>query len=289
MKIAAIVILYHPDTRILENIFSYTESVEKVFVFDNTEGLASKINPSLFSNTKIHYFHDGENKGISQRLNEAAKKAINEGFDWLLMMDQDSSFSSQTFNLYRDNILNYPDKNQVALFGPNFSREQQNSLTTIAPKEVSSIITSGSILNLSAYQQIGIFDEALFIDAVDTEYCLRAQYSGFKIVQLFNIFLKHELGESVRRASIKTLFMVKKVKEIHSPIRCYYIYRNNLYLQKKYQYFDKSVMKDIHKCAMADIKKSIFYGSEFRSIAKYIVEARRDFKQNKMGKYQSNT
>ena len=44
-------------------------------------------------------------------------------------------------------------------------------------------------------------------------------------------------------------------------------------------------MEYIHKGAIADIKRSILYGREFRNIAKYIVEARRDFIQKKMGKY----
>ncbi|MBB6005615.1 glycosyltransferase family 2 protein [Arcicella rosea] len=284
MKIAAVVILYHPTVKTLENIKTYASVLDQVYAFDNTEE-GSVIKNSLMEIPNISYFNDKHNAGIAKRLNTAAQIAINDGFDWLLMMDQDSSFNYSTFNLYRDNISNYPDKNQVAIFGPNFSREQQNSFETIIPEEVSALITSGSILNLSAYQQIGMFDEALFIDGVDTEYCLRAQNSGFKIVQLFNIFLKHELGESVRRASIKTLYLVKKTKAIHSPIRCYYIYRNNLYLQDKYKYFDKTVMKYIHKGAIADIKRSILYGREFRNIAKYIVEARRDFKQKKMGKY----
>lgn len=288
MKIAAVVILYHPTIKTIENIKTYASLLDTVYAFDNTEDGAA-IKNRLTEIPNIRYFNDKHNAGIARRLNVAAEIAINEGFEWLLMMDQDSSFNQQTFNFYQNNIINYPEKNEVAIFGPKFSREQQNSFETINPQEANYLITSGSILNLSAYKQIGKFDEALFIDAVDTEYCLRAKKSGFKVIMLANIFLTHELGESVRRASIKTLFIVKKTKAIHSPIRCYYIYRNNLYIQNKYKSFDKTVMEYIHNGAIADIKRSIFYGREFRNIAKYIVKARRDFKQNKMGKYQSQS
>lgn len=286
MKIAATVILYHPCINAINNILSYADSVDRVFVFDNTEGFDNHINQTSFNNNKIHYFHDGLNQGIAHRLNQATSLAIYEGYEWLLMMDQDSSFKKETFNLYVNNVLNYPEKENVALFGTNFSRKPQISLPTIDAQEVISMITSGNLLNLSLYPIIGPFDEALFIDAVDTEYCLRASKAGYKIVKLLNIFLQHELGESVTRASIKTLFLIKKTKEIHSPLRCYYIYRNNLYLQTKYKYFDKTAMKDINQCVMTDIKKSLLYGQEFKAIIKYILSARKDFRQNKMGKYQ---
>jgi rhamnosyltransferase len=103
-----------------------------------------------------------------------------------------------------------------------------------------------------------------------------------------NIFLRHELGNAVRRASIKTLFLVKKQKELHSALRYYYIYRNNLYLQEKYKNFDKAVMKNIDSCAMSHLEKGIFYGRNIKDIIKYLIKARRDFKQNRMGKFQSN-
>ncbi|MDR6563883.1 MULTISPECIES: glycosyltransferase family 2 protein [unclassified Arcicella] len=286
MKTAAVVILYHPTQQTLQNINSYHTAVDKLFVLDNTEGSASIINQSSFNNPTIHYSCDGINKGIAERLNEAAQQAINEGFEWLLLMDQDSSFEGNTFDLYIDSITNYQDKKQVALFGPNFSRQYKESIAETNLVKVPAMITSGSFLNLAAYQQIGPFDEALFIDGVDTEYCLRAQNCGYDIIMFLNIFLKHELGEAVKRASIKTLYMVKKVKDIHSPIRCYYIYRNNLYLQTKYKHLDKMVMKDINGGAITNIKKSIFYGTESRQIFKYLIKAHRDFKQNKMGKYQ---
>jgi rhamnosyltransferase len=289
MKIAAIVILYHPSINTLRNIQSYAQSVGKVFVFDNTEGERSIINKALCEEPNIDYFHDGENKGIAERLNQGAKQATQEGFDWLLMMDQDSQFQDNAINLYFDCIKKYTSINQVALFGTNFSRDEHLSTFTTIPKEVDVMITSGTILNLHLYQVIGEFDEALFIDAVDVEYCLRAKKMGYSVIQLMNIFLKHELGNVVKKASIKTLFLVKKKKELHSALRYYYIHRNNLYLQEKYKNYDRVVMKDIDGCAKAHLENGIFYGRNTTEIIKYLIAAYQDFKHNKMGKYQSSS
>lgn len=288
MKIAATVILYHPSSNTLKNIQSYASEVEKVFVFDNTEGERSMISEDLSQVSNIDYYHDTQNRGIAERLNQAAQKAIEEGFDWLLMMDQDSEFEENATNLYIDCIKKYSDTSKVALFGTNYSRTQQVSNGEIISKEVNAMITSGTMLNLKLYPIIGQFDEALFIDAVDVEYCLNAKTKGFSVIQLMNIFLRHELGNIVRRASIKTLFLKKKEKELHSSLRYYYIYRNNLYLQEKYKNFDKTVMKDIDGCAMSHLEKGIFYGRNTKVIIQYLIKARRDFKQNRMGKFQNN-
>ena len=47
VRIAALVILYNPDKNILDNINSYINQVEKVFVVDNSEfsnkGLLNKL------------------------------------------------------------------------------------------------------------------------------------------------------------------------------------------------------------------------------------------------------
>lgn len=286
MKIAATVILYHPANNTLQNIQSYSSAVEKVFVFDNTEGEQSTIEEALLKDSKIQYYHDTQNRGIAERLNQAAQKAVEDGFDWLLMMDQDSSFDENAIQLYIDCIKKYPDCTNVALFGTNYGRNKQVSSSTVIEKEVNSMITSGTMLNLKLYPVIGQFDEALFIDAVDVEYCLRAKTKGFSVIQLMNIFLQHELGKMVHRASIKTMFLVKKYKELHSALRCYYIYRNNLYLQEKYKDFDRKVMKDIDGCAMSHLEKGVFYGRNTKELIKYLIKARRDFKQNRMGKFQ---
>ncbi|MEA5427189.1 glycosyltransferase family 2 protein [Arcicella lustrica] len=288
MKIAAVVILYHPTENTLDNIKTYAKAVDKVYVFDNTEE-GTFLKKNLMEIPNITYLHDNHNAGIAKRLNTSAQMAINEGFDWLLMMDQDSKFEGNAIQYYWDGVSKFPHPENVGLFGPQFSRNNKQSLAQSSYQEIDGMITSGTLLNLNIYQQIGKFDEALFIDAVDIEYCLRVQKAGFKMIQLINVFIQHELGQTEKKASIKTLYLIKKEKELHSPLRYYYMYRNNLYVQSKYKGFDKQTMQKINRNAMSFLKKGFFYGSNSWEIVKYIVEARRDFKQNKMGKYQSNT
>ena len=78
MHIAGTVILYHPESEVIENINSYLPYIDKLYVADNTENKLSKIAEELNNNDKIQILHDGINEGIAKRLNTAANLAIED-------------------------------------------------------------------------------------------------------------------------------------------------------------------------------------------------------------------
>ena len=283
MKIAAVVILYHPAKDAILNIKTYYEWVDKIFVFDNSE-TESAIKDDLTKLSKVEFHQNFINEGIARRLNEACRKAIDEKFDWLLTMDQDSNFSNEAIRYYMNCFRTYTEKEKVAMFGTNRSREIIPNTAECQPKEIQDLITSGSLLNLSLFNEIGGFDELLFIDLVDNEYCARAKMKGFSIILFSNINLFHELGKQVKNASIKTLFLVKKKKEVHSPLRCYYMYRNLLYIENKYKEQNEGFTKKLRKDIIARIKICVLYGGEAKSIFKHLKIAKADFRNNRMGK-----
>ncbi len=281
MKIAAVVMLYHPGDETVAYINSYRHAVDKVFVFDNTES-GCTIKDDLLLRDKLIYFHDGKNKGIAKRLNEAAQIAIDRGFNWLLMMDQDSCFTISMINQYLTCLNNYENKEAVAMFGVKFEQVQSFS-TECNPVSSDELITSGTLLNLSLYKKIGLFDENLFIDGVDHEYTIRTKNAGYKIIQFPNIQLTHQLGTLTSSASIKTLYLIKKEKKLHSPLRCYYVYRNNLYLQDKYKNTHVALMQKLDKIARSIIHNNLFYGKSPIKLIRYLLKAKRDFEKNRMG------
>jgi rhamnosyltransferase len=283
MKIAAAVILYQPKDVFLLNIKSYYSQVEKVYIFDNSEKEPA-IKRELHQLSKVEYYNDGINKGLSKRLNEACYLAGKDGFDWLLTMDQDSDFADKSFTFYLDCFSKFEHKQNAAMFGTYNYRAVIASSEKCDAKEANDIMTSGTLINLSLFKKIGNFDEALFIDCVDHDYCIRAISAGYSIIRFNNIYLSHQLGKEVYRSSIKTLFLVKKKKEIHSPLRCYYMYRNILYLTKKFEKENIPQVKQIKKDVIARIKKAFLYGRNSAEIICFLKRARRDYKNNQMGK-----
>jgi rhamnosyltransferase len=280
-KVAAALIIYHPGHNLLRNMASYYPFVDKIYVFDNSEQAAS-IDWRLYE--KIEYHHDGQNRGLPERLNAAAKKAISDGFGWLLTMDQDSYFSEKDITHYLDQFHSFEKKSEVAVFGPVHSEDLPGLKSNREWHEADSLITSGALTSLACHQQVGGFDEALFIDAVDFEYGIRAKLAGFKLVRFTQVFMQHEVGRMVRRSSIKSLFLVKKSKSLHPPMRYYYMLRNYLYIQQKYRGRQLKQVRMIGGVVRSRIVNYLLYGRNSKELLHYVLLAYRHYKENKMGK-----
>ena len=281
MKIAAAVILYYPDENVIENISSYFNSVEKLYLVDNTEIPSKLTADNLKRFTSAVYIHDGENKGIAARLNHVGNLALKDGFDWLLTMDQDSSFEDKTFTNYLNCLSSFEKKEKVSMFGINHVKEL-DELDNCNAVNVNHLITSGSVLNLQLMNEIGGFDEKLFIDEVDFEYCLRSVVKGFSIIQFANIFLTHNLGQTSQHRSFKTSKLTQRV--LHSPVRMYYMTRNFLYVETKYSKAFPDEINLRKKVLFNRFKNNILYNRQRFAVMRKIAKGFLDYRKKRMGK-----
>lgn len=280
MKIAACVILYNPENSIAGNINSYIDQVERVYVIDNSLVSSSEKLFSTIDNAKITFIHDGLNAGIAMRLNLACNMAIKENYEYLLTMDQDSFFDEAAISNYIECVDNFPGKSQVSMFGVNY--EQKIIQPGCSYKKVKHLITSGSIINLLNHTDIGGFDENLFIDLVDTEYCLNSVSKGYDIIAFQSIFLNHNLGESIEKRSLLTFKKTKR--SFHSQLRLYYMMRNFLYLNRKYKKHFAAQMAIYKKDLMTRIKNKLLYAPNRLKTLQYLFKAYQDYRNNRMGK-----
>jgi rhamnosyltransferase len=281
MNIAGVVILYHPDVpKVVENIMTYANQLNKFYVFDNSSSSSFNVSEDLSQlNIPIEFITTGTNEGISKRLNEAAYKAIQEGYDFLLTMDQDSSFDNGVFDQYLK-LVDVFSKENVAQFGVNC--DTKHIPISEIPFNAKSLITSGTILNLAIFKKIGNFDEKLFIDFVDVEYSLRASYMGYQNIIFPNIIMKHAIGYLKLGRSFKNF--KKTLRILHSPIRVYYIVRNGMYLLFKLKHLDKKSRKAILFDHMMMLKNDFLYNDHLSAVYLNAAQGVYDFLFNKMGK-----
>jgi rhamnosyltransferase len=281
MNIAGVVILYHPDIpKAVENILTYASQLNKLYVFDNSSSSSMEVTKDLADlKIPVEFITTGTNEGISKRLNEAAHKAIQEGYDFLLTMDQDSSFELGVLEQYLQLVDDY-DKDKVAQFGVNC--DPKHIPISAIPFNADSLITSGTILNLAIFQKLGNFDEKLFIDFVDVEYSLRASYMGYQNVIFTNIIMKHAIGYLKLGRSFKNF--KKTLRILHTPIRVYYIIRNGLYLLFKVNHVDKKARKAILFDHMKMLKNDFLYNDHLSAVYVNALQGVYDFFLNKMGK-----
>ena len=95
---------------------------------------------------------------------------------------------------------------------------------------VSFVINSMSVWRIEALRQIGSFNEALAIDHVDTEYCLRARQAGLSLY----VAGHHEFAHSIGARRRYMLFGHVLQSTGHGASRRYLIGRNVAWLARKY-------------------------------------------------------
>ena len=280
LKLAGVVLLYHPDkSKTIENIATYALQLNKLYIFDNSAQPSIALSKDLpHLNIPIEYISTGKNEGVAKRLNEASEKARQEGFDFLLTMDQDSSFKPGDFEKYKS-LIHLSDNSYVAQYGvnhqPNFTPAKD------LPEEALALITSGSILDLSLTDKVGLFNEDFFIDFVDTEFSYRVIQKGYVNLMFSNIVLNHSLGTLVEGRSLADFKKSKRI--IHSPVRVFYIVRNGLYLLFKSAGLNASMKKDIIR-GMKIIKNDLIYNPQLLAVYNNLFLGVYYFLCNKMGK-----
>lgn len=232
-NISALVVLYDPDQNVIDNISSYFDSVDKIYAVDNSDEKNIVLVNKLQENLKFIYIDNQGNKGIAHALNVGCNKAISDGYEWILTMDQDSAATPNMLDNMLDYLAHAPNINNISIIAPFHANPYHTEyISNESYSEVLTTMTSGNLLNLTNYKQIGPFREELFIDYVDNEYCLRANTMGYKVIQVNNAILNHNLGELKQHKVLwKSFFSTN-----HSPIRRYYAFRNRIYIIKTYKY-----------------------------------------------------
>ena len=194
MKTAGVVVLYNPDEQVRKNINSYIDSLDILYVVDNS----SVDNSKMFSGDKLVYLPNNDNLGIARALNIGAQRAIGDGYDWLLTMDQDSMFTAQDLDKLKA-FLDLAEKEGSVCGGVSADYEKIGLVspfhrTKFNQNEVLSgidsplmVMTSGNIINLKAYSEIGGFKDWLFIDTVDFDYCLNLRNHGYEIIRVNDV------------------------------------------------------------------------------------------------------
>ncbi len=228
MKTVAIVVAFNPsEEEFLGNLRSYAPFVDKVLLWRNSE-LGFDIPEDLEG--KVDLCGDCSNAYLAKPYNHALRWAMDNGFDYLLTMDQDSRWSD--FGAFLDKALSLHE-DDVAIYAPN-PNGQFPVDRVILP--VDFVMTSGSMCNVKACSRLGGFREDYQIYWLDSEFCCRAVRNGFSIKVLTGSYLKHQLGHGRKIAFGWTT-------ADYSPQVYYFIFRNMFWMRREYK--DNPCLKSI--------------------------------------------
>ena len=286
MNLCGVVILYNPDEQVCQRIESYRNTLEFLILIDNSVQDNRHRFLNLLASGNVQYQHNGTNEGIAKRLNEAAAIARKKNFHWLLTMDQDSYFEPAALKHYLACVFTYPQLQRVAMFGLEHDERLLTAGDQCVFTKATLLITSGSLINLNIHDEIGGFDEQLFIDQVDHEFCFRSIINGFEVVKLQNVLMRHAIGNVSQHRSFKSL--KQTTRALHSPIRLYFMVRNYFYVKEKYNNQFEKEMVGFRRDLFVRIKNNLLYGRKRKQILRFILQGYRDYKQGRMGKLLNN-
>lgn len=232
--ILAIVITYYPEKELLyRNISAFIDYVDKILIWENTPRRDSE-SYRYINDEKVEYCGDGVNS-ISRALNFAWHYAKDNGYDYLLTMDQDSQWG-ENFKQYLNQTV-FNSNAPEGIWGPMINKI--NKTTSFI--EFDYVITSGMLIPVKLINMIGGWNEHFPVDSVDVEFCFRAWRKGVPVYKVCNCSLTQRYGMPQQAV----LFGHEVFLRNDSPQRLYNIYKNFVIMTRKYperKYFRKEVL-----------------------------------------------
>jgi len=270
-KTAGVVILYNPEDNVIENISSYADQVDFLFIIDNSEKRKNFTNNYLKEIKNVEYVYNNINLGVAASLNIASKKAMGKGCSYLLTMDQDSKAPDNLVGSLLNCVAEVKRPGIISPLHSNIYGTQKNASGSKFSK-VESVMTSGNLISLEAYKTVGGFDEDYFIDYVDIEYCLRLKLNDYGVYCINNVLLQHREGN----ISEKTFLFRKVYPTNNTPTRWYYKTRNLLYLSFKYRKIFPVLIKKEILIYFKNILKIVLFEKQKLTKIKMIINGVRD-------------
>lgn len=275
-KVCAVIVTYNCTEFILDNIDSLKNQVDHIVVVDNASNKVSrKILADMPSDCSITIINNEHNMGLGYALNQGLEFAKLNNFKFILTMDQDSVLcENAVFNMIA--VLNRDST--VGSVGPNYEFDKSMCDESHYYK-VQYLITSGNLSYVDSIILAGGFNADLFIDSIDFDFSLALQDKGQQLAKVQNAYMRHKIGENEQAKFIFKTFTILS----HSPVRYYYMYRNHVYIMKKY--FLKNPTFCIKKQIFAtiDLLQVIFVQNQSKEKISMILKGVKDGFKNRLG------
>lgn len=231
--ICAVIVTYNPSLKSLLQLLDqlsrqYCDSI----IVDNSD-----VENEIVKNSAVNYIWLGGNKGIATAQNIGITECKIKKYDYVIFFDQDSNISDGFISALYDPMV----KNSFQISAPVFFDEKrafEYAITDVKrngsrvklysegktePFTSSVVISSGTMVRIEVFDAVGQMDDGLFIDYVDTEWCLRCFAKDILVHVIPQAKMVHSIGDN-------TLSFFKFNVPVHSAFRRYYRVRNSFHL-----------------------------------------------------------
>lgn len=285
-----VVVLYEPDQSSLDFWLPIAQQ-HNVIIVDNSPTYSVSKDLEIAAD-KVFYNHN--HGGIAGALNIGLTDVSNTQAAWCFLFDQDSRPEQDFFSKMLDQIVLTKDNHKAAIFAPVYyetnlkkiadvieisnGRLKRHKYLDIKNKEIihaTYTITSGSVINLSIWNQVGKYDESLFLDFVDIEWGMKACSMGYQVIIFPKIIMQHTLGDKPIKIGLWNF-------PNHSSERHHLYFKNIFIMIKKKHVFLSWKKKELAKIIPRILIYSIFTNNKIihaKSILSGIVDGLKEFKK----------
>lgn len=242
---AAVIVTYEPDLGDLERLLlAVSPQVEAVVVADNASrgNLPRWLKQRGIAN--LHCLALPANQGVAAAQNKGIAWAKERGASHVVLFDQDSlPLPGMVERLHEALVQLEHGGQRVCAVGPHYQdlrRRRSQPFVRVRGLmigrcycrsedevlEVDHLISSGSMIPMTALDILGDMMEALFIDYIDVEWVLRARQRGYRAYGVCGAKMLHRLGE-------EPIYFLGREVVARSPLRHYYLFRNAIWVYRQ--------------------------------------------------------
>lgn len=222
-----------------EKTLASIESVKKysVVVVDNRSRKSSldalKAQGSRLKNLIL--IENKENLGFAGGANVGIKKALKEGAEYVMLLNQDAIIKSNAV----EKLVNIMGKDKrIGICGPlilapnkkiwsaggvvdkkRYSAGHLFKILNKNPYQVDFVSGCCMMIKKEVFEKIGFFDERFFLYYEDVDLCIRAQKAGFKVVLVPKTVVYHQVQDG---GEVRQYFMARNhllFLEKHGPLK----------------------------------------------------------------------
>ncbi|MBO1020551.1 glycosyltransferase family 2 protein [Methylobacterium sp. SD274] len=230
------IVIYHPDqANLLRLVGVLAPDVREIVIYANS-AFSQQDEETLRAaahGTDLSVMRPGSNLGLGVAYNVLLDHATKRGAPFLLLLDQDSLPPPGAIpRLAALHARLATAGKKPAIVGPRPTDwsgkplrsppEQEGGRDETKATRVQFVISSGSLMNCEVARAVGPFRADFFIDAIDVEWCMRANHRGYSIWIADDVPMAHELG----RGRIRLPFGLTPTDQ--PPRRLYTFLRNQL-------------------------------------------------------------
>jgi rhamnosyltransferase len=249
-RIPGIIVTCFPDADFEVRLRAIAMEMSPVLVVDNSADVPTAARlAAICGRCGCQLLINAGNLGIAAALNRGFREVERLGSVWAIALDQDSTSEPGLVRCLLECARRFSTTKAPAVVGANWFDEGRPDHPSLHLKahpacrllfqrvpahgdlaDVTCVINSGSLFHLPTWRALGGFDDSLFLDLVDTDYCLRARQAGHRVCVSACARLRHHRGSKRPVEFLGRTWW----PAFMPPRRLYYLFRNRLLLFRKY-------------------------------------------------------